>query len=433
VTVRPTVRPRLRLLELALLVLASGIALVAPVPRIVDETGTLSVVQLVPVATVVAVFLALHITLVARGAGADPVLLPSVLALMGLSLALMQHVAPDLARQHWIWLIVALAGIAVTFHAPFDLRLLRRYRYTWALVGMGLVALTLVAGHATVAGGPRLWLRFGPLNFQPAESLKLLLVAFLAGYLEDKRELLSAASTRVGPLRLPPLPYLAPMVAILGVALALFAAQGDLGAALLLFSIALAMLYLASSRPAYVIAGLAMFVAGAYVLHAHLGIVQTRAAIWRDPWSDAQGFGYQIVQSLEGIAAGGVFGTGIGFGASRAIPAVHTDVIYSALVEQVGLAGAAVVLVLYALVAVRGYRIAIRAGDPFERLLAAGLTFALAVQAFIIIGGVTKVIPLTGVTLPFLSYGGSSLLASGISIALLLRISAGRRTAGAPG
>jgi cell division protein FtsW (lipid II flippase) len=289
-----------------------------------------------------------------------------------------------------------------------------------------LVAATLVGGRSLYAGGPALWLGFGSFVFQPSEALKFLLVVFLAGYLADKRELLADASTQIGPLKLPPLPYLAPMGVLLGLSLSLLAVQGDLGAALLLFAISLGMLYLASSRLDYVLVGLAGFGAGAYLMYRQLSVVGTRVEIWLDPWSRAQESGYQLVQSMLALAGGGVMGTGIGFGSPADIPAVHTDFVYAAIVEELGMAGGTAILALYALLAIRGFRIAIVATDPFDRLLAAGLTFAIATQTLIIVGGVVRLIPLTGITLPFLSYGGSSMVVSAISVGLLLRVSAGR-------
>lgn len=420
--------PRLRPSELLLLVLSAGVALTASAPLPLHEKGTLGLADLVPVLALIGAFVLLHLSLELAGSRVDPVVLPLLLALMGISLAANLRLAPALADKQWRWLMLGVLALAATLHLPFnERRLLQRYRYTWAVVGILLVAATLVGGRSIQSGGPRLWLGLGGLSFQPSEVLKLLLVVFLAGYLADKRELLSDATTRLGPLRLPPLPYLAPLAVMLGLSLVLLAAQGDLGAALLLFAISLGMLYLASSRLDYVVAGLALFAVGAYVLHGHIAVVATRVSIWRDPWSQAQDAGFQLIQSLMALAAGGVMGAGLGFGSPTSIPAVHTDFVYAAIVEELGLAGAAAVLALYALLVLRGFRIASLTAEPFERLLAAGLTLALAVQTFIIIGGVVKLIPLTGITLPFLSYGGTSVLTSSVGIGLVLRISAARR------
>ena len=234
---------------------------------------------------------------------------------------------------------------------------------------------------------------------------------------------MTAGDFRLGPLRLPPLPYLAPLGAILGLSLGLLAAQGDLGAALLLYAIALGMLYAASGRLSYVVMGLAAFGAGAAALARITPIVATRVAVWRDPFAQSSDAGYQLVQGLVAIGSGGVLGSGLGLGAPLLVPAVHTDFVYAALVEELGLAVGLGVLVIYAVVVLRGLRIATTAATRFEALLAAGLSFGLALQTFIIIGGVTRLVPLTGITLPFLSYGGTSMVISTASVGLLLAIS----------
>lgn len=423
----PAWRPRWRGTELLLLLLAGGIALSASLPLALRDRGGLAPADLALPLALVGGVAVLHLALGLRGRGEDELILPLLLVLTGLAMAFSQRLAPALAGRQLAWQLLAVAALAAVLLIPFDLYWLQRYRYTWAALGLGLVALTLVAGRPAIPGGPPLWLGIGSLRFQPAEALKLLLVVWLAAYLTERRELLAGAATRIGPLRLPPLPYLAPMAIVLGLSLLLLAAQGDLGAALLLYAITLGMLYLASGRASYVLFGLVAFLAGAWLLYRTVGIVEARATLWLDPWSDAQGGGYQLVQALMAFAAGGLMGRGIGFGAPTAIPAVHTDFVYAAIVEEMGLAGAMAVLTVFGLLFLRGFRAASRAEAPFERLLAAGLVLALAVQTLIILGGNLRVIPLTGITLPFVSHGGSSLLVSAIGLGLVLRISAERR------
>jgi cell division protein FtsW (lipid II flippase) len=420
---RPIRRARGRAAELVLLLAATLVGLAAAANRALAGGDVPDAGDLLPVLALAAAFLAVHAVLVIKDQRPDVVLLPLIMALMVLSLSQTPELAPRFGTRHVTWLFLAVGTVAVVYAFRPALPWLRRYRYTWAVVGLVLVAATLVAGRSPAPGAPKLWLGVGPLQFQPSELLKLLLVVFLAGYLEDKRELLSDAVTSLGPFRMPPLPYLAPLGVMLSLSLLLVAVQGDLGAALLLYATALALLYVASSRISYVVGGLGLFFVGAYVLYRTLTIVQLRAAVWRDPWSDAQGYGYQLVQSLMAIAGGGVAGTGIGAGYASNVPAVHNDMVYAATVEHLGLAGGTAVLVFYLVLAMRGFRIAIMARAPYERLLAVGLTFGLAIQAIIIIGGVVKVIPLTGITLPFLSYGGTSLIVSSITVGLLLRIS----------
>lgn len=408
--------------ELGLLALAAGVGIAAGLPGAALPEGGLRLTALAPALALVAAAFAIHVSLGWRRPGADQRILPCIVLLMGLGLALSQRVAPALATRQWAWLMIGLATLAVSTHLPYELRVIQRYRYTWAILGIVLVGVTLVAGRSAVPGGPRLWLGAGGLTFQPSEVLRLLLVFFMASYLEDKREILSAASLKLGPLRLMPLPYLAPLAAMMGVSLALLTAQRDLGAGLLLFVICLGMLYLVSGRSTYVLGGLALFVCAAWLLHHEIAVVQTRVAIWLDPWSDPSGAGYQIVQGLMAIAEGGVIGAGIGQGLPTSIPAVHTDFIYAALAEETGLAGAAAVLMVYATLFLAGFRVAVRASTPFRQMLAAGLTLGLSVQTLIILGGVLRLIPLTGVTLPFLSHGGTSIVTSAVAMGLVLRI-----------
>lgn len=415
----------LRWREAALLVPACMLAVAASAAVAYGTKGRADFGDLAGALALAACFAAAHLALSARRWRADQVLLPTVASLMGLGLAINQRLAPDLAARQSLWLCVGVVALGGAALLPYRLSTIRRYRYSLAVVGLGLVAATLVAGSNPVPGGPPLWIRVAGLSFQPAEALKLLLVLFLAAYLDDKQELLASTSSRLGPVRLPPLPYLAPLAVMLGLSLALLAVQGDLGAALLLFAIGLAMLYLASGRMGYVSAGLGLFGMGAWALLARMSVVQTRIAIWRDPWSDASDAGYQLIQSLMALGAGGATGTGLAQGLPTAIPAVHTDFVYSALAEELGLAGVAAVTVLYVILALRGYRIAVTAATSFRAILAAGLTVALTLQALIIIGGVVRLVPLTGITLPFLSHGGTSVLTSALAVGLLLRIDQG--------
>ena len=303
---------------------------------------------------------------------------------------------------------------------------LRLYKYSWAALGIALLLLTFVFGEEV--NGARLTLSLGPASFQPSELLKVILVVFLAGYLSEWRPLLAAADTRVGPLRLPPVPYLVPMAAMWAIALAIVVIQRDLGAALLFFAVFLLMLFIATARWSYVVLGLIFFAAGAYVAYLLFEHVRTRVDIWIDPWSAPLGDGYQVIQGLIAFARGGLVGTGLGGGlpvvdGRLPIPAIHTDFPLAALGEELGLIGILAILGLYLVIIERGLRIAAAAADEFRALLAAGLALVIGVQAFIIAAGNLKLIPLTGITLPFISYGGSSLIANAVVIGLLLAIS----------
>src|ERR671938_1963718 len=253
----------------------------------------------------------------------------------------------------------------------------------------------MVFGSDPNGSGARLWLVVGPLNFQPMELVKLLLVVFLAGYLEEYRELLAMAGRRIGRLHLPPLPYLAPILIMVGAALVLFWLQKDLGPALLFSTVLLAMLYVASGRGSYVVLGLALLVLGGALADRLFGHVHTRVAIWLDPWSNRETVGYQLVQALYALGSGGVFGAGLDMGSPRYIPAVHTDFVIAAIGEELGLAGSLAVVCLFVVLIQRGLGVAVAARSGFSALLATGLTAVLALQALIILAGNLELIPLT--------------------------------------
>jgi cell division protein FtsW (lipid II flippase) len=308
-----------------------------------------------------------------------------------------------------------------------DLKVLRDYRFVIGIVGLLLLLFTAIFGREI--NGARLWVAFGPVRFQPAEFGKILLVVFFAAYLVDIREALTVSTRRVLGVPLPPFRYLAPLLTIWALSMVLMIFMKDLGTSLLFFGALLALLYVATGRFFYVVVGLVLFVAGAALLYFIFPHVQTRIDIWLDPWKDPSGKGYQIVQSLFALAAGGLFGRGLGQGylimqsGHTIIPALETDFIFSAIGEELGLVGAVGIILLFLIFTYRGFRIAARARDDFSRLLATGLTSIFALQAFLIMGGVIKLIPLTGITLPFVSYGGSSIVANFVLLALLLRTS----------
>jgi cell division protein FtsW (lipid II flippase) len=293
-------------------------------------------------------------------------------------------------------------------------------------VGVGFLLLTFVFG--TEINGQRLTLEIGPLSGQPSELLKVILVVFLAGYLSENRALLVEQDTRVGPLRLPPLPYLAPMVAMWAIALGIVVVQRDLGAALLFFGVFLALLYAATGRLSLVLIGLVLFLVGSAVMANLFEHVRTRIDVWLDPMGDPLGSGYQLGQALHAFARGGLLGQGLGgglpeIGGHPPIPAIHTDFPLAALGEELGIVGVLAILGLYLVIVQRGLRIGVAAADDFRSLLAIGFALVIGIQAFIIAAGNLDVLPLTGVTLPFISYGGSSLLANGLVVGLLLALS----------
>lgn len=371
----------------------------------------------------------------AIGFRGDQLVLPLVATLAGLGLVIIQRLQPALrdqpglghiAERQLIYLalgFVLLWGIVALFH---QLHLLRRYKYLVGLTAIGLMALTMLLG--TTVYGAKLWIIVGPVQFQPSEIVKILLVLFMAAYLDDKRELI-ASDIKLGPLRLPPVPYLLPLGLMYGLSLAIVIVQNDFGMALLYFTIFLVMLYVASGRLLYVVAGLAAFAAGGYAVYHVSAHVAARVLVWLNPWSAPQTSGFQLIQSQYALATGGLFGTGLGYGSPSFVPVVQTDFVFAAIGEELGLLGTLAVLALFLLLTYRGLYIALRAADGFARLVAVGLTTILGIQALIIVGGVTRLIPLTGITLPFISYGGSSLVTNFILVGLLLYISDPRRGA----
>jgi cell division protein FtsW (lipid II flippase) len=369
----------------------------------------------------------IHLYLNRRLRERDPFILPIVALLSGWGLIEVARLAPSVLTRQLVWIgVAAITLLAVTL-APADLKWLRRYRYTWLLGGLLLLALTFVIGVNPEGSGLRLWLGgLAGVFFQPSEMLKLLFVAFLASYLAEKREIARSLGL-VEHQRFLTLPYLAPLLAMWAVALILLIAQQDLGAAILIYLSFLVMLYLASGQARYIAIGLTLLIVVGLAGYLFIGRVQSRVDTWLDPWRDAAGSSYQIVQSLIALGTGGVFGSGLGQGSPDVIlPAVHTDMPLAAIGEEFGLIGTLAVLACFTILALRGLRAAARARTTFGQLLAAGLATALGLQAWIIMAGNANLVPLTGVTLPFISYGGSSLLISFIVIGLLLQISADR-------
>ncbi|MEO8470060.1 MAG: FtsW/RodA/SpoVE family cell cycle protein, partial [Chloroflexota bacterium] len=373
-----------------------------------------------------------HLVLVLSGRRTDQVLLPTVGMLGGISLLLMERLPQSLAgglglgQTQLVWLLVSIGLVAVIGALVRSDAWLRLYKYSWAALGVGILLITFMFGHDV--NGQRLTLSIGPVSGQPSEIIKILLVIFLAGYLSENRPLLIEESTHLGPIRLPPLPYLAPMIAMWAIALSIVIIQKDLGAALLFFIVFLLLLYVATARVSFVVLGLIALLIGGTILYQVVPHVRIRVDIWLDPFATARGNGYQVVQALHAFARGGLLGTGLGAGLPMVggvlpIPALHTDFPFAALGEELGLVGILGILGLYLVVIERGLRIAASAADDFRAILAAGLSLIIGVQAFIIAAGNLKLIPLTGITLPFISYGGSSLLASGVVIGLLLALS----------
>jgi len=382
-----------------------------------------------------AIFLGLclagHIFLRIALPNADPYLFPLFAALASVGLVMIYRIDETLARQQAQWFVIGLGCFAATIVFLRDYRKLERYRYLIALVSI----LLLMAPRLPVVGGTvngaYLAIDIGPLAFQPAEFAKIGIVIFLASYLRDTRQVLVQGSRRFLGVTIPPFKQFGPLLVVWGLAMLMLIFIRDLGSSLMFFGAFLALLYVATNRLSFVVIGFGLFSVGSWFFASNLAYVQDRVDVWRDPFARGviDNEGYQIAQSLFAQADGGVLGVGLGQslldlpGGGVIIPAPDTDLIYAVITNELGLVGACGVVFLYLLIAERGFRIAQLARDSFSTLLAAGLTSVFALQVFVIIGGVTKVIPLTGVTLPFISYGGSSIVANFVLLALLLLIS----------
>jgi cell division protein FtsW (lipid II flippase) len=363
---------------------------------------------------------------------ADPYLLPVAGVLTAVGLTMIYRIDPDLAFRQGLWVVIGVAAFAALLLILKDYRSLDHVKYILGLVAIGLLALPAVPGLGRTINGASLWVGIGPVVFQPGEFAKVLLVVFLAGYLRDNREVLSMGSGRYG---LPSPKHFGPLLLIWGGAMLVLFQTNDLGGGLLYFSVFLAMLWVATARWAYVAVGSGLFALGAWGLYHVTPHVQERVSIWLDcSWSVSSACpvfdeGYQLAQSIYAIAGGGLFGQGLGEGilispeGNTYIPFLSTDFIFAAIAQELGLAGVAAIALVYVVVLYRGLRIAMLADDGFSKLLAVGLTSALAIQAFIIMAGVTGLIPLTGITLPFVSYGGSSVVANFLIVGLLLMVS----------
>jgi cell division protein FtsW (lipid II flippase) len=382
----------------------------------------------------VGLYLVAHTIARATVPHADPYLLPMVGFLTAVGLTEIYRLEPDDAFRQGMWIVIGVGAFALALIGlRRDYRVLESYKYVFGIGAIVLLLLPRLPVVGTSVNGAQLWLDFGPVRFQPGELAKVFLIVFLAAYLREKREVLAQGRLK----------DLGPLLAIWGAAMLVLVATNDLGSGLLYFGIFLAMLYVATGRFLYVGAGAGLFALGGILAYTQISHVRERVTIWLEPWTTQQVFcpqtgelalrqdcqSYQLVKSLYSIANGGFGGSGLGQGTFTnvdgrpLIPYVNTDFIYSALAQELGLIGASALLLVFMLFAARGMKIALQVDDGFSKLLAAGLTFGFALQTFIIVGGVLRLIPLTGITLPFVSYGGSSIVANFLVLAGLMLVS----------
>ena len=423
---RSPARPVARLSELRLLALVAAFSLAGYVAVVAAASGRFAWYEVAVPLAVLAVFGAVHVFLISVGFRGDQVLLPIAVGLTGIGFILVERLAPTLLLQQLTWLIIAAGVFCATILIPRDLSVLARFKYTFALVGILLLISPLLPVVGREINGARIWVGItGVAQFEPWELVKVALVVFFAAYLDEHREMLSTPPRRFGPVPVPPLPYLVPIVAMWLIAMLVMVFEKDLGATLLFFGIFLAMLYVATGEYFYVLIGLVMLAAGGFVAYHVFGHVAARVDVWLAPFESDLRFdqAYQLTQGLFSLANAGLLGAGFGNGMPERIPVVWSDFVFDAFTEEVGFAGALALLSFYLLFVYRGMLIALRAPTTFLQLLAAGLSFIVAFQTLVIVGGNAKLIPLTGITLPFVAYGGSSLITNFMLAALLLRVS----------
>jgi peptidoglycan glycosyltransferase len=409
---------------LALVITASGYVLLA-----LSEAPALPADLWAFLAAILGLFVVAHLAVRKLAPRADATLLPLAAVLLGIGFVTISRLdlaVPEgrrVAPTQALWTAVGVGAFVLTLLIVRQVRTLSRYRYTFLFLGVVALLLPLAPGVGVEVNGARLWVELGPLRVQPGEAAKVLLVVFFAAYLVDNREVLASGTRRLGRMYLPDLKHLGPLLLPWIVSILIMVQQKDLGSSLLFFAVFVAMLYIATNRAAYLVAGVGMFAVAVLIAYQAFSHVHDRINTWVDPWPDSQGRGYQLVQSLYAFGSGGFQGTGLGLGRPDVIPVATTDFIFAAIGEELGLLGTVAVVIGFMLLVGSAFRIAVQAHRPFSKLFAAGLATILGVQTFVIVGGVTRVIPLTGVTLPFVSYGGSSLVANFVILALLLRIS----------
>ena len=431
--------PTGRNIELVLLAFAAAIVTAALVLVEANQENELTRALLYVGAAYLGLFTVAHFAVRKLAPYADPVMLPCVALLNGLGLVMIHRLdlaaadravalgreAPTVLIQRQVaWTAIGLVLFVGVLYFVRNHRTLARYGYTAGFAGLVLLALPgLLPSSISEVNGARIWLRLGIFSIQPGEFAKILLIVFFSVFLMQKRELFSEAGRTFLGMEFPRARDLAPLLIAWGLSVGVLVLERDLGTSLLFFGIVLVLLYTATNKVSWMVIGLSIFLAGGFAAYQLFGHVRTRVEIWLDPFADFNGSGYQLGQALFGLGTGGIGGTGLGAGRPDLVPYAESDFMFSSLGEELGLVGLAAILVVYLVLITRGLRTALAVRDSFGKLLATGLAFTLALQMFVVIGGVTKLIPLTGLTLPFLSYGGSSLVANYALVALLLRVS----------
>ena len=412
-----------RTTELGLIVLVALIVVAAYTLASLGKSASLPV-NLGPfLAVILGLFVVGNVALRALAPRADPVLLPIAGLLNGVGYVVIVRLNHHQAGLQAVWTMLGIGAFVGTLAVVRHVRDLERYRYLLGFGGVGLLLLPLLPGIGRTINGSRVWVHVGPLNFQPGEIAKVALLCFGASYLAEKGVVLAQGDRHLGPVPLPDLRALGPVALAWAMSIVIMIAGHELGMGLLYFTLFITMLVVATGRRRYLGAGVGLFAAATLLAYKTSPVLHERVTVWLDPWKTAQSSGYQIVQSAFAFGAGGISGTGLALGSPTRIPEVQTDFIFAAIGEELGFVGTVTILFAYLLIVSVGLRIAVRAEQPFDKLVAVGASAIFALQTFIIVGGVTRLLPLTGITLPFVSYGGSSLLTNYVLLALLLRIS----------
>ena len=435
IRIRLRVPARLRNLELVLLIIACGIVAFAIILVQLGALGHVDPTVITLAAGLAVLALVMHVVLRVVAPQADPLILPIATLINGIGIAEIYRIDIASGVSGWgsagirqiLWTAIAIAIAIAVLIIVRNHRVLQRYSYIAMIVGIALLLLPMLPGIGRTINGARVWIGVGPFSFQPGELGKVALAIFFAGYLVTARDSLSMVGRKVLRLTLPRARDLGPILVVFAASMAVLIFQRDLGTSLLYFGLFLVMLYVATGRASWIIIGLLLFAGGAVAVYKLVPYVDGRVQAWLNPFSNtnynATGGSYQLVQGIFGLAHGGILGTGLGLGAPQKTPLAASDFIFDSLGEELGLVGIFAILALYLLFVSRGLRVGFTGQDDFGRLLGVGLAFTIAIQCFIVIGGVTRVIPLTGLTTPFLAAGGSSLVANWIIAALLLRLS----------
>ncbi|CUH94220.1 putative membrane protein [Propionispora sp. 2/2-37] len=412
---REMVRCERFLLLLASAVLINGLAVIQLLQKNMDYK------VLGAAAAIVASWFAAHVWLRVAGHSGDPLLLPLAALLSNIGLIMVLRLTPNLFFAQTIWILLGVFVFVLSVYLAQKIENLATFKYVCGFTGIILLMSAILFG--VDIGGHKSWVILGPIRFQPSEFAKLFIVIFLAAYLNERREVLTLANKRLGPLLLPHPRFVAPLVFVWGVTMLMLVLQRDMGSALLYFSITIIMTYMASGRLSYPMMGFVLFFAGSVFCYYYYPHIQTRIDIWIDPWADPSGKAYQIVQSLFALGSGGVLGTGLMYGFPTMIPEVHTDFIFAAIGEELGLMGTGAILLSYIILVYRSFRTALLNNNSFIALVASGFAVIIGLQTFLIVAGVTKFFPLTGITLPLISYGGSSILSNCILLGILFTLS----------